>query len=43
MKQEAFDFAVAYTFTYRMAPTNVIVRCFGDAATGTRWVVVRPG
>ena len=39
----AFDFAVAYTFTYKLAPTNVVVRLFRDEATGTTWVIVRPG
>jgi len=38
-----FDFTVAYTFTYKLAPTNVLIRVLREPESGTYWVVVQPG
>lgn len=38
---EPLDFQLAYTFTYKMRPTNVQIRVFRDAASQTNWIAVR--
>jgi len=34
------DTEFAYTFTYKMKPTNVVLRLFRHAASSTNWVFV---
>ena len=34
------DTEFAYTFTYKMKPTNVAIRLYRDDTTGTNWVFV---
>ena len=36
----ALDTEFNYTFTYKMKPTNVAIRLYRHAATGTNWVFV---
>jgi len=31
-----------YTFTYKMKPTNVVIRLFRHAASSTNWILVGP-
>ena len=36
----SLDAEFNYTFTYKMQPTNVVLRLFRDGASGTNWVFV---
>ncbi len=35
------DVNIAYTFTYKMKPTNVAIHLYRDSVTKTNWVLVK--
>ena len=35
------DASIPYTFTYKMRPTNVVIRLYRDSGTKTNWVLVK--
>ena len=37
----SLNYAFPYTFTYNMAPTNVKIHMYRDAATSTNWILVK--
>lgn len=37
----SLDSTFAYTFTYKMKPTNVRIHLFHDSVSGTNWVFVK--
>lgn len=37
----SLDTAFAYTFTYKMKPTNVNIHLYHDSVSGTNWVFVK--
>ena len=40
VRDARLDTEFAYTFTYKMKPTNVAIRLYRHGATGTNWVFV---
>jgi len=37
----SMDFELRYTFTYKMKPTNVVIRGHRDPISGTNWLFIR--
>lgn len=42
VKKGELDVKIAYTFTYRMRPTNVTLHLYRDGRSGTNWLTVDP-
>lgn len=40
VEQRELDVEFKYTFTYKMKPTNVVIRLYHDPASATNWVFV---